>query len=173
MSSRTAQDHTPRPVVAVVGAGDAEPGTPIAELAEAVGNRVAQAGAILVCGGLGGVMAAACKGAKAAGGLTVGLLPGEDRGAANPWVDVAVATGFGEGRNLLIVRTADAVIAVGGGYGTLSEIAFARRIGRPVVGLRTWSATAPAGGEPLVAEVDDPVRAVALALRLASEVRPI
>jgi uncharacterized protein (TIGR00725 family) len=90
---------------------------------------------VLVCGGLGGVMEAACRGAKSRLGTTVGLLPGSDRGAANGWVDVAVATGMGEMRNALVVRSADAVVAVGGGWGTLSEIAFARKTGKPVVGV--------------------------------------
>lgn len=91
-----------------------------------------------MCGGLGGVMEAACRGAKDAGGTTVGILPGTDRAAANPFVDVAVATGLGEARNALVVRAADAVIAIGGGYGTLSEIALALKAGKRVVGLETW-----------------------------------
>ena len=115
--------------------------------ATAVGAAVAGAGGVVVCGGLGGVMAAACRGARSAGGATLGILPGTERSAANPWVDVAVATGLGEARNAVIVRTADAVVAVGGGYGTLSEIALALRAGRPVVGLGTWDVTGvvPAG----------------------------
>ena len=100
------------------------------------GRELARAGAVLVCGGLGGAMEAACRGAKAEGGTTLGILPGADRAAANPYVDVAVATGLGEARNALVVRAADAVIAVAGGYGTLSEIALALRAGKPVVGLR-------------------------------------
>lgn len=103
-----------------------------------MGAALAHAGAILVCGGLGGVMEAACRGAKAAGGTTVGLLPGGDRAAANPYVDVALATGLGEVRNGLIVRAADALIAVGGEFGTLSEVALALKAGKPVVGLDTW-----------------------------------
>ena len=93
---------------------------------------------MLVCGGLGGAMEAACRGAKQAGGTTVGILPGSDRAAANEFVDVVLPTGLGEGRNALVVRAADALIAVGGGYGTLSEIALALRAGKPVVGLDTW-----------------------------------
>jgi uncharacterized protein (TIGR00725 family) len=93
---------------------------------------------VLVCGGLGGAMEAACEGAKAAGGTTVGILPGADRGAANPFVDIAVPTGLGEARNALVVRAADVLIAVGGGYGTLSEVALALRAGKPVIGLDTW-----------------------------------
>jgi uncharacterized protein (TIGR00725 family) len=93
---------------------------------------------VLVCGGLGGVMEAACRGAKEGGGTTVGILPGSERSAANEFVDVAIPTGLGEARNALVVRAADALIAVGGGYGTLSEIAFALKAGKPVVGLGSW-----------------------------------
>ncbi len=93
---------------------------------------------MLVCGGLGGVMEAASRGAKGAGGTTVGMLPGSDRRAANRFIDVAIATGLGEVRNALVVRSADALVAVGGGFGTLSEIALALRAGTPVVGLGTW-----------------------------------
>lgn len=125
-----------RPMVAVVGAGEAD--ADLERVAEEVGAAVARAGADLVCGGLGGVMAAACRGAKGAGGTTVGLLPGRDRAAANAWIDVAIPTGLDEARNVLVVRAADALVAVGGGYGTLSEIAFALKTGTPVVGLRTW-----------------------------------
>ena len=101
---------------------------------------------MLVCGGRGGVMAAACRGAKSAGGLTVGILPGGDAGEANPWVDVPIATGMGEARNTIVVRSAEAVIAIGGAYGTLSEIAFALRWGKRVVGLGTWELAR--GGAP-------------------------
>jgi uncharacterized protein (TIGR00725 family) len=103
-----------------------------------VGRELGGRGAVLVCGGLGGVMEAACRGAKEAGGTTVGILPGMDRAAANPYVDVAVPTGLGEARNALVVRAADALVAVGGGYGTLSEIALALKAGKRVVGLGTW-----------------------------------
>jgi uncharacterized protein (TIGR00725 family) len=106
--------------------------------AEQVGRLVARRGAVLVCGGLGGVMEAASRGARQEGGTAVGILPGLDRSAANEHLDVALATGLGEARNALVVRAADAVIAVGGGYGTLSEIALALKAGKPVVGLDTW-----------------------------------
>jgi uncharacterized protein (TIGR00725 family) len=122
--------------VAVVGSGEPEPSTDA--LAEEVGRALAERGAIVVCGGLGGVMEAACRGARAAGGLTVGLLPGSSRAAANPHVVVALPTGLGEIRNALIVRCADAVIAIGGGPGTLSEVAFALKTGVPVVSLRSF-----------------------------------
>lgn len=119
-----------------MGPGEAGPDVVVA--AEAVGRELAARGAVVVCGGLGGAMEAACRGAKQAGGTTVGLLPGLDRRDANPYVDVAVPTGLGEARNALVVRTADALVAVGGGYGTLSEIGLALRTGKRVVGLRTW-----------------------------------
>jgi uncharacterized protein (TIGR00725 family) len=107
-------------------------------VAESVGRELASRGAVLVCGGLGGVMEAACKGAKGGGGTTIGILPGTDRAAGNPFVDFAIPTGLGEARNALVVRAADALIAIGGAYGTLSEIAFALKAGKPVVGLGTW-----------------------------------
>ena len=100
-----------------MGAGEGD-----SPVAQAVGRELASRSAVVVCGGLGGVMEAACRGAKEAGGHTVGILPGSDRTAANPFVDTAVPTGLGEARNVLVVRAADALIAVGGGYGTLSEI---------------------------------------------------
>lgn len=137
-----------------------------------MGTAVAEAGAVLVCGGLGGVMAAACRGARLAGGTTVGILPGEDRGVANEWVDVAVATGLGELRNGLVVKAADAVVAIGGEYGTLSEVALALKLGKPVVGLGTWGLTRPGGGaDPGVVDAARPAEAVAEALRLAAGVQ--
>jgi uncharacterized protein (TIGR00725 family) len=127
-----------RPYIAVIGAGHCDDDDPISALAEAVGRSVAEAGGVVVCGGLGGAMAAACRGAKSVGGTTVGLLPGTDRRDANAWVDVRLPTGLGEARNVLVVRAADAVIAIGGEYGTLSELAVALKMGVPVVGVRTW-----------------------------------
>jgi uncharacterized protein (TIGR00725 family) len=124
--------------VAVVGTGDVLDGSPEADAAEVVGRALAEAGAVVVCGGLGGVMAAACRGASEAGGTTVGILPGSSRADANPWVTVALPTGLGEARNALVVRVADVLVAVGGGYGTLSEIGLALRTGTPVVGVGTW-----------------------------------
>jgi uncharacterized protein (TIGR00725 family) len=120
----------------VVGAGDATDAQ--RAVAEEVGRLLAEAGAIVVTGGRTGVMEAASKGAREAGGTTLGILPGADRREANPWVAVAVATGMGEARNALVVRAADAVVAIGGEWGTLSEIALARKAGKPVVGLDSW-----------------------------------
>jgi uncharacterized protein (TIGR00725 family) len=153
------------PYIAVVGPSA---GTP-AELAlgEAVGRGIAEAGAVLVCGGMGGVMEAAAGGCAESGGRSVGILPTEDRLDANPYLTVAVATGMGEGRNSIVVRTADAVIAVHGEFGTLSEIALALKMGKPVVGLGTWELAK--SGEPVdaIVRVTDPREAVATALRLA------
>jgi uncharacterized protein (TIGR00725 family) len=155
----------PRAWIAIAGSGDAAPWE--LEAAEEAGAAVAEAGCGLVCGGLGGVMEAACRGARSRGGLTVGLLPGLDRDEANGWVIAALPTGLGEGRNVLVVRAADAVVAIGGGWGTLSEIALAMKAGVPVVGVGTWQPEL--GGTPVagVVAVDDPRAAVAEALRLA------
>ena len=145
--------------MAVVGPGEASADEIAA--AEAVGRELARRGALLVCGGLGGVMEAACRGAREAGGATLGILPGADRTAANQFVEVAVATGLGEARNALVARAADALIAVGGAYGTLSEIAFALKLGKPVLGVVSWEI---AGVEPAF----DPEGAVDAALRRLS-----
>jgi uncharacterized protein (TIGR00725 family) len=125
--------------VAVCGAGDATDA--VAAVAEEVGRLLGGRGAVVVCGGLGGVMEAACRGAKAAGGTTVGILPGTRRADANRFVDVALPTGLGEMRNPLVVRAADALIAIDGGAGTLSEVAFALKTGVPVAGIGTWDLT--------------------------------
>jgi uncharacterized protein (TIGR00725 family) len=122
--------------IAVIGGSRA--GRQAVESAFEVGRLAARAGAVVVCGGLSGVMEAACRGAREEGGLTIGILPGGSPAEANPWVDVPVATGLGYTRNALVVMNADAVIAVDGEYGTLSEIAYGRIQGKKVVGLGTW-----------------------------------
>jgi uncharacterized protein (TIGR00725 family) len=122
--------------VAVIGGRRV--GKPLLKEAEEVGRLLARRNAILVCGGLGGAMEAASRGMKSGGGLTVGILPQDHTGDANAYIDIPVATGLGMGRNVIIARTADAVIAVGGEYGTLSEIAFALQMGKPVAGIKTW-----------------------------------
>lgn len=122
--------------VAVIGGS--RPGRAAVEAAFEVGRLIARAGAVVVCGGLGGVMEAACRGAREEGGLAVGILPGGSPADANPWVDLPIATGLGYTRNALVVMNADAVIAVDGEYGTLSEIAFGKIHGKKVVGLGTW-----------------------------------
>ena len=151
--------------VAVVGSGSAE--REQLHLAEEVGRLLATRGALVVCGGLGGVMEAACRGAKSAGGMTVGILPGIDRSDANPWVDVAIPTGLGEARNALVVRAADVLIAIGGEYGTLSEIALALKTGKPVVGIETWDLSRRGIAAKEIVRVTTPVEAVDRALALA------
>ncbi len=129
------------PQVAVIGAAGCEPGSEAAELAEEVGRLLAGAGVAVVCGGLTGVMEAACRGAGEAGGVAIGIVPGNDAGEANPFCTHVVATGIGHARNLAVVSSGQAVIAIGGEWGTLSEIGFARAIGRPVIALRSWALT--------------------------------
>jgi hypothetical protein len=122
--------------IAVIGGHQCTP--EISKLAEAVGKEIAGRGATLICGGLTGVMEAACRGAKSAGGKTIGILPGHDKKAANRYVDIPIATGLGYMRNNLVVKNADAVIAIDGKEGTLSEIAFALQMKKPLIGIQTW-----------------------------------
>jgi uncharacterized protein (TIGR00725 family) len=124
------------PYVAVVGPNDATQKE--LDQAEAVGEGLARAGAVLVCGGLGGVMHAAARGAEKADGVSIGILPGDDRDPGSPHLTVAISTGMGETRNAIIVRTSDVIVAISGEFGTLSEVAFALKLGKPVVGLGTW-----------------------------------
>jgi uncharacterized protein (TIGR00725 family) len=152
------------PYIAVIGPSA---GTP-AELAlgQEVGRLIAEAGAVLVCGGMGGVMEAAAGGCADAGGRSVGILPSESRLDANPYLTVAVATGLGEARNAIVVRTADAVIAIRGEFGTLSEIALALKMGRPVIGLGTWELAKDGVPVDAVVRASDPKDAVKTALQL-------
>ncbi len=122
--------------IGVIGAGGCS--GEVRKIAEEVGREIAKKGAILICGGLGGVMEASARGAKAEGGITVGILPGFDPSDANPFIDIKIITGLSHARNVLIVRSSDVLIAVSGGYGTLSEIAIALKLQKPVVGLNTW-----------------------------------
>ena len=124
-------------IITVIGDSSCSPEE--ANLAQSVGELLAQQGAIILCGGLGGVMEAVCRGAKSKGGLTVGILPGQDSSMANPCVDIPIVTSIGEARNVMVVKSAQTVIAIGGGYGTLSEIAYALKSRIPVIGLNTWS----------------------------------
>lgn len=144
------------PVVAVIGAGECDES--VRGLAHEVGRRLAERGCIVVTGGLGGVMEAASRGAKEAGGLVIGIVPGASRGDANRWVDVAVATGMGDARNAIIANTADAFIAVSGSLGTLSEIAFARKRGKPVASLESFELVSG------VMPANDPAHAVEIVL---------
>lgn len=152
-----------QPIIAVCGASTCD--ATIAAHAEAVGREIATAGAVLLCGGGGGVMEAACRGAAQAGGLTIGILPGTTHAAANPWVTVALPTGMGHARNALIVQAAHVVIAIGGAYGTLSEIALARAMGRTVIGLHSWDLGSNVSGQAHLLAASDPATAVQMAVR--------
>ncbi|MCB0199954.1 MAG: TIGR00725 family protein [Anaerolineae bacterium] len=152
------------PRVAVIGGGTCSAQEDAT--AEEVGRLLAEAGAVVLTGGCGGVMEAASRGAAKAGGLVVGILPGEDASQANPWVALPIVTGMGEARNAVLMRTAQAVIAVGGEYGTLSEIAFALKFGRPVIGIGTWQAADDSGQTPPIRRANSAAEAVALALQL-------
>ncbi len=143
-------------VVGVIGGRQA--GESLLQEAEKVGRLLAERDAIVVCGGLEGVMEAVARGAKQAGGLTIGILPQDDKTYANPYIDVPIATGMGIGRNVIIARTADVFIAIGGEYGTLSEIAFALQMRKPVIGIQTWNIKG-------VVQAKTAEEAVALALR--------
>jgi uncharacterized protein (TIGR00725 family) len=123
--------------IAVIGGSQASPKE--ISVAEEVGRELAKNGVVLVCGGLGGVMEAACRGASSEGGLTIGILPGEDRREANRYVQIPIVTGIGYARNVAVVKSAQAVIAIGGSYGTLSEIGHALQNSIPVIGLNTWT----------------------------------
>jgi uncharacterized protein (TIGR00725 family) len=151
------------PYVAVCGPGDATEEEE--RWAEEVGRGLGKAGAVLVCGGLGGVMEAAARGASEAGGVTVGLLPNDERAGANRFLTVALALGLGEARNALIVRAADAVVAVSGEWGTLSEIALALKMGKPVIGLETWRVSKGQDEVEGIRRASTPAEAVELALR--------
>ena len=149
--------------ITVIGAGAAEAAA--LEVARQVGAEIAGAGAVLVCGGLGGVMEAACRGAREARGRTVGILPGSDPAAANPWAEVVVPTGIGHARNVLVVQSGEAVVALPGSHGTRSELALALKIGRPVVGLGAWQEVEG------VVPAASAAQAVAAAVGLAQERR--
>ena len=153
--------------IAVIGGS--EPSTEETKLAEAVGRELAKRGAILVCGGLGGVMEAACKGAQSAGGITIGILPGDSRHAANPYVQIPIVTGIGYARNITVVKSAQAVIAIGGSYGTLSEISHALQSGIPVIGLNTWSLSRNSQPDNSIIIAQNPTEAVNKALDLATK----
>ena len=142
-----------------------------ARVAEAVGHGLASRGVALVCGGLGGVMEAACRGAKSAGGLTVGILPGDDRRSANPYVDVPVITGMGHARNAIVVKTAQAVIAIDGSYGTLSEIAVALQDGIAVIGLGTWALSLRGQADQFIIQARGAEEAVEKAIAAAGKGR--
>lgn len=150
------------PYIAVVGPHDATRRE--IDQAEAIGAGLARAGAVLVCGGLGGVMHAAARGCERAGGTSIGILPGDDRDPGSPHLTVAISTGMGETRNAIIVRTSDAIVAISGEFGTLSEVAFALKLGKPVVGLGTWELSKRGKPVEAITRVETPEEAVAEAL---------
>jgi uncharacterized protein (TIGR00725 family) len=152
-------------IITVIGDSSCSPEE--AKLAETVGELLAQRGVTVICGGLGGVMEAVCRGAKSKGGLTVGILPGQDSSMANPWVDIPVVTGIGEARNVAVVKSAQAVIAIGGSYGTLSEIAYALKSRIPVIGLNTWSLSRNGREDDPIIRVQSATEAVDKAISLA------
>jgi len=153
--------------IAVIG--DSHCSAEEAKLAESVGELLAQQGVTVICGGLTGVMEAVCRGAKSKGGLTMGVLPGGDPSMANPWVDIPVVTGIGEARNVVVVKSAQAVIAIGGSYGTLSEIAYALKSGIPVIGLNTWSLSRNGREDDSIIKVQSATEAVDKAVALAKK----
>ncbi len=154
-------------IIAVIGAS--EPSVEETALAEEVGREIARRGVALVCGGLGGVMEAACRGACSEGGLTIGILPGDSPATANPYVQIPIVTGIGYARNVAVVKTARAVIAVGGSYGTLSEIAHALQNNIPVIGLNTWEIARNGRPDKSIIPAKDPAEAVSKALSLIGD----
>jgi uncharacterized protein (TIGR00725 family) len=159
---------TKQTFITVIGASQASASE--LKLAEAVGREIARAGAVLVCGGMGGVMEAACKGASSEGGITIGILPGDNRLSANEYVKIPIVTGIGHARNMAVVKTGQAVIAVGGSYGTLSEIGYALNSGLPVIGLETWNISRKGKDKCPIIEAKTPAGAVEKALELIGEV---
>ncbi|HEY3131719.1 MAG TPA: TIGR00725 family protein [Acidobacteriota bacterium] len=153
--------------IAIIGTSRSAPSTDL--LAEKVGFLIATNGAILLCGGLGGVMEAAARACKQAGGTTIGILPGDSDREANRYIDIPIVTGLGEARNLVLIRSSHAVVAVGGGYGTLSELGFALRLEVPVVGLKTWKFESPPGPHADLHYARSADEAVQKALQLARE----
>ena len=153
-----------RKFVSVIGGSQSSAGE--IRLAEEVGRELARKGAVLVCGGLGGIMEAACRGASSEGGITIGILPGDDREQANPYVQFPIVTGIGYARNAVVAKSGQAVIAIGGSYGTLSEIAYALQSNIPVIGLGTWSLSRNGQPDDSVIPMEDPAAAVDKALKL-------
>ena len=152
--------------IAVIGGSQCSPQE--AKLAEEVGRELARQDAILVCGGLGGVMEAACKGAQAEGGMTIGILPSDIRSTANPYVQIPIVTGMGYARNVIVVKSAQAVIAIGGAYGTLTEIGHALQSGMPVIGLNTWTLSRNGQVDTAIVLAQNPEEAVHKAMVLAA-----
>jgi hypothetical protein len=149
------------PMIAVIGAGKCS--KKLRDMAGVVGKYIAEQGAVLVCGGMGGIMEGAAQGAKEGGGTTIGILPTENRADANPHIDYVIPTGFGEARNIMVVRSADVVVAFPGKYGTLTEMAFALLAEKPVISISAWKL-----GDEII-QMDDPLEAAKMAVKLAKE----
>ena len=148
--------------ISVIGSGNCT--AKQAKMAEEVGFLLGSRKVAVICGGQGGVMEAVSKGVRKAGGLTIGILPGLDAGAGNKYLSLAIPTGLGQARNAIVAHAGQAVIAIGGSYGTLSEIGFARKAGRRVIGLETWSAEEPDGSQLDIEYANDPEEAVRMSL---------
>lgn len=147
-------------IIGVIGTSKCEYNSELYQIAEEVGKEIGKSGNILICGGLGGVMEAAARGAKSVNGLTIGILPGSTPLEANAYIDIPIVTGMGEARNIIIVRSSEVIIAIGGGFGTLSELAFALKLNVPVIGLKTWNL------EDKIIIAKDPKHAVETALKI-------
>ena len=148
-----------KPIIAVIGAGECS--HKIYDMSFEVGRYIAENGGVLVCGGLGGTMEGAAKGAKSAGGTTIGIIPTDNKADANEYIDYVIVTGLGHARNLLVVNTADAIVALPGKYGTLSEMAFALNSGKPIVSVSNWKF-----GDD-IQQVDDHLEAAKIAMEMA------
>jgi len=148
-----------KPVIAVIGAGKCS--KKLQDMAAEVGRYIAENGGVLVCGGLGGTMEGAARGAKEAGGTTIGIIPTDNKAHANEFIDYVIATGIGHARNIIVVNSADAIVALPGKYGTLSEMAFALNAGKPIVSVSSWKL----GDE--IRQVEDPIEAAKIALDMA------
>ena len=156
--------------ISVIGGSQISPETENA--AEEVGREIARQGAVLICGGLGGVMESACRGASLEGGLTVGILPGEDRREVNAYVQIPIVTGAGYARNVAVVKSGQAVIAIDGSYGTLSEIGHALQSGIPVIGLQTWEMSIEGQADNGIIPADNPKDAVNKAIEMINKIYP-
>ena len=145
-------------IIGIIGAGDA----PVEErnIAQEVGKEIARNGCTLLCGAMGGIMEASCQGAKSHGGTTIGILPGTSKTDCNPYIDYPIVTGMGHGRNIIVASSSDAIIAIGGSFGTLSEIAFALRLKIPIIGINTWDVSSD------IKKAETPQQAVFMAIRL-------
>ena len=155
-------------MISVIGGGNNPPAEAM-DMAEEVGRELARRGVVVVCGGLNGVMEAVCRGAKTQDGVTIGILPGNNAADANPWVDYPIVTGMRYARNVAVVKSGEAIIAVDGSYGTLSEIAHALSNGIPVIGLKTWSLAHDGKADEGIIPASTPVEAVELALEAAKQ----